>query len=67
MELEPMERRSLSALIKEKSARSGVIVTDHAYRDVLAVADRISILKDGRLHHLSDARSELRGFGYLPR
>ncbi|MBN2353911.1 MAG: hypothetical protein JXD23_15155 [Spirochaetales bacterium] len=67
MELEPMERSRLSVLIKEKSACSGIIITDHAYHDVLAIATRISILKDGRLNHAANVRKELMNQGYLPR
>jgi ABC-type lipopolysaccharide export system ATPase subunit len=65
-ELEPMERSRLVSLIREKGACSGIIITDQAYHDTLAVADRISILIGGRLHHTAGTRKELTSLGYLP-
>ncbi len=66
-EIEPLHRRPVGALIRETagSEQRGFIVTDHAYRDVLAVADRVLVLAGGVIRPAEGA-SDLRRWGYTP-
>jgi len=66
-EVEPMHRRPLGALIRRTAERCarGVIVTDHAYRNVLATADRVFVMADGVLRSAA-GEDDLRRWGYTP-
>ena len=53
-------------IISRRSDQEGIIVTDHDYRNVLDLCDRIILLFDGGSRHIKDP-SELVKFGYLPK
>ena len=61
----PIVTEELKKIILEKSSNRGIILTDHDYRNVLSVANRIFILLNGSLKELND-KEELKHYGYLP-
>ncbi|MFW6294041.1 MAG: ABC transporter ATP-binding protein, partial [Spirochaetota bacterium] len=66
-EIEPIHRGPLGALIRSVAREHdrGVVVTDHAYRDVLAIADRVLVMTDGVLRQ-AGGEDDLRRWGYTP-
>ncbi len=66
-EIEPLHRPALGDLIRETATRDGrgFIITDHAYRDVLSVADRVVVLSDGVIRS-AEGEGDLRRWGYTP-
>ena len=66
-ELEPIRREPLSWTIRRAASGRGLgfVITDHAYRDVLAIADRVVVMRDGVLLPAS-CEDDLRRLGYTP-
>ena len=46
--VEPIYQDSIKILLLGLKKEKGIIITDHYYRNVLEVADRKMIIKDGR-------------------
>lgn len=65
-EVEPKYREPLKERIREGTAEHGFVLTDHAYRDILDVSDRVVVLADGVLHDAPD-EADLVRLGYTPR
>lgn len=71
-EIEPVHREPLKQIIRAAShgapphdARKGVLITDHAYHDILDTADRVRVLADGVLREAS-GEADLKRWGYTP-
>jgi ABC-type lipopolysaccharide export system ATPase subunit len=66
-EIEPIHREPLKEMIRTAShdRRKGVLITDHAYRDILDTADRIEVFSDGVLRPAS-GEQDLKRWGYTP-
>lgn len=66
-EIEPIHREPLKDAIRQAAHgdRKGVLITDHAYRDILDTADRIEVFTDGVLRTAA-GESDLRRLGYTP-
>ena len=66
-EIEPVGRDAVGDAIRREAreANRGMVVTDHAYRDVLRVADRILVLIGGALRAAS-GEADLTALGYTP-
>ena len=66
-EIEPLHRGPVGELVREtaRNEQRGFMITDHAYRDVLAVADRVVVLADGVIRS-AEGESDLRRWGYTP-
>jgi ABC-type multidrug transport system ATPase subunit len=62
--LSPVMVAIVNQLIKENSSTKGIIITDHNYRNILEVATKIILMKDGKAHHINE-KSELIEKGYL--
>lgn len=62
--LSPGLVEAVNALIVERSAKNGIIITDHSYRNVLEICTRLVLMKNGKTNHLND-KSELVEKGYL--
>jgi ABC-type lipopolysaccharide export system ATPase subunit len=63
--IEPLYKDAIKEIIKEYKKNKGFIITDHYYLDVLEVANKKMILKEGVSHevlHLKDLVEN----GYLP-
>ncbi len=54
----------INELIAQGAKSKGIILTDHNYRNVIQIATHLTLLKDGKLHHLNDRR-QLLELGYL--
>jgi ABC-type multidrug transport system ATPase subunit len=63
--LSPIHKESIKNLIKSKANNKGIIVTDHDYRNVTEISDRIVLLHDGGTKNIKDVE-ELEFWGYLP-
>lgn len=61
----PIYKESIKKLIKTKAKNKGIIITDHDYRNVLEISDRIVLLYDGGIKIIEDAE-ELELWGYMP-
>jgi len=61
----PIMIEDLKKIILESSSTKGIILSDHDYRNVLAVANKIYVLKDGHIKKIEDKR-ELVRYGYIP-
>lgn len=62
--LSPLMIEKISQLIVEKSKLKGIIITDHNYENVVSVATKLVVMKEGKLYHLKNS-IELSKYGYL--
>ena len=63
--LEPMHIESAKNILTKRKNDKGIIITDHYYRDVLELADKKIIIRDGISHEISNLE-ELYNYGYIP-
>lgn len=63
-QLAPLHVETLKQMIVEEKRHKGILLTDHLYRHVTGIADRLYVLANGQSYLLSDER-ELVRFGYL--
>lgn len=61
----PIYKADIKTAIKQQSREKGFIITDHVYRDVLDVASRIVLLRDGGTKEIAN-KEELKYYGYIP-
>ncbi|GAB3297319.1 P-loop NTPase family protein [Hymenobacter tenuis] len=61
----PVHVEQLASLMQTAKYRTGLLLTDHRYAEVLALADVVYLLHGGRLEKLRDPWPELRERGYL--
>ena len=66
-EIEPIHREPLKDAIRHAAHedQKGILITDHAYRDILDTADRIEVFTDGVLRPAA-GEVDLRRLGYTP-
>lgn len=66
-QLMPRHVTTLKSLIREEIEHhgKGFVITDHQYRDVLRVSDRICLLKEGYVSEVSASGKELAALGYI--
>ncbi len=66
-EIEPVHREPLKQIIREAAHRDGkgMLITDHAYHDILDTADRVEVLTDGVLRQAA-GETDLKRWGYTP-
>ncbi len=62
--LSPIIIEKINGLITVMSNIKGIIITDHNYENVIKVSTKLVLMKEGKLHHLSD-KNELVEKGYL--
>ncbi|MCF0071768.1 ATP-binding cassette domain-containing protein [Dyadobacter sp. CY261] len=64
--LSPLSIEQMGKVIAEQKARKGILISDHAYEDVLGLADETYLIVPiGRSVLLKDIHSELEEFGYI--
>ncbi len=63
--LEPMYIESVKNILTKHKKDKGIIITDHYYRDILEIANKKIIIKDGISHEISNL-DELYNYGYIP-
>jgi lipopolysaccharide export system ATP-binding protein len=62
----PILVEEIKKMIIECSLSKGVILTDHDYRNVISIANRMYLIGNGVLRELSN-KDELIHFGYVPK
>lgn len=62
--ISPIYRNHIKMMIQEKSKTKGFIITDHDYRNILDVSNRIEFLHEGRLQEIEQLQ-DLVKLGYL--
>ena len=62
--LSPTSREVISKLIQERKEHKGIIITDHDYRNVISLSDRIMLMANGNLRKIDDLDG-LISYGYL--
>lgn len=62
--LAPIMIEKVNQLIKVNAKNKGIIITDHNYQNVIAVATKLILITAGKTHHLKD-KTELIEKGYL--
>jgi ABC-type branched-subunit amino acid transport system ATPase component len=60
----PVHTEAISKMIQQAKAEKGIILTDHLYRNVLCIADRLYVLANGSIYAIRD-HDELVSRGYL--
>lgn len=63
--ISPLHIDLVKKMIKDKSSKKGIILTDHDYRNVLDVANRYYLLFDGGLKPVK-TKQDLIEWGYVP-
>ena len=63
--LAPIMVEQLSEYIRNASNKKGIIMTDHLYRPVIELADRLLFMDSGTLREIRDPH-ELTQYGYFP-
>jgi ABC-type multidrug transport system ATPase subunit len=61
----PIIIEQMKKKITEYSKNKGIILTDHDYRNVLSVSNKIFIMKNGSIKEMK-TNEELREYGYIP-
>lgn len=65
-QIAPLHIETLQSLIREQTKAKGILLTDHIYRHVAAVADRLYMLSDGAARPIRQDTDLIR-YGYLNR
>ncbi|WP_073078155.1 ATP-binding cassette domain-containing protein [Chitinophaga jiangningensis] len=63
--LEPLLKEEVLHLLQEKKKEKGFIITDHDFRNIIQVSDRIMLIDNGVCRHIKQIQ-ELERFGYVP-
>jgi ABC-type multidrug transport system ATPase subunit len=63
--VEPLFKEKIKEFLTKLKVTKGIIVTDHYYKDVLAISNNNFLLKDGKLINII-GEAELISEGYLP-
>lgn len=63
--VEPLHKEDVKNLIKGYSQEKGFIITDHDYKNILAIATKMIILHEGSIKEIK-AEEDLVKWGYLP-
>lgn len=61
----PVHADAIKRIIGEETRRKGILLTDHMYRHVAELADRIFLLSDGTVRQVTGPADLVRA-GYLP-
>ena len=63
--ISPIHIELVKNMIREKSVKKGIVLTDHDYRNVLDIANKYYLLFDGGLKSIK-AKQDLVDWGYVP-
>lgn len=63
--IDPIYRDEIKNAIKMQTADKGFIITDHNYRNILDIADRVVMIHDGALRQINNP-TDLKYWGYIP-
>ena len=62
--LSPLLIEKINDLILKNAAQKGIIIADHNYESIIGISTRLTLLKEGKLHHIKN-KEELVEKGYL--
>ena len=62
--ISPLQAEEIKAIIRKRSAVRGFIVTDHQYRNILEISDKLVLLNNGATKIINDT-NELVAYGYI--
>jgi len=62
--LSPLMIDRVNEMIKTNSAKKGIIITDHNFKNVIKISSQIILIKEGKTHYVRD-NAELVEKGYL--
>lgn len=62
--LSPKIIEEIKTHIKEQTKQKGIILTDHQYKNVMEISDKIILLKDGSTKTVNEIE-DLKKFGYI--
>jgi ABC-type lipopolysaccharide export system ATPase subunit len=62
--LMPLQIEKVIELIKEEKEHKGLLITDHLYRPIIDIADRLYLLTDGKTHPVRGL-AEMEELGYV--
>lgn len=63
-QIAPLHVETIKALIRQEKPNKGILLTDHMYRHVADIADRLYVMVDGHTY-LTDSEQDLVRRGYL--
>jgi ABC-type multidrug transport system ATPase subunit len=63
--LEPIFKDQIQELLKEYRKEKGIVITDHDYRQIIEVSDRIILLLNGACKLIKNL-NELEDYNYIP-
>ena len=61
--LMPLQIEKMIELIQEEKANKGLLITDHLYRQIIAIADDLYLLANGKTHRIKNL-TEVEDLGY---
>lgn len=62
--LSPIAVEKVNLLLQQHAKQKGIIITDHNYENVIAIATKLILIQEGKAYHLT-SKSELIEKGYL--
>ncbi|HVW61301.1 MAG TPA: hypothetical protein VHC48_14720, partial [Puia sp.] len=62
--LSPLQTEKVKALLTAEKQNKGILITDHLYRDILDISDKLYVLSDGRTRP-ARGTEDLESFGYI--
>lgn len=62
--ISPMQINKIKAIIEEERGNKGFLISDHLYRHILNVCDRVYVLSHGKTRWVNE-NDELKKLGYL--
>ncbi len=63
--IEPIYKERIKELIGKYRTKKGFIITDHDYRNIIEVSDKLALIKDGALKNI-EKTEQLETYNYLP-
>jgi len=61
--LNPVQTEKVKELLREEKVNKGILLTDHMYRHVTDIANKLYVLTNGKLH-LTKTREDIETLGY---
>lgn len=62
--LSPLAVEKVNLLLQQHAKQKGIIISDHNYENVIAIATKLILMNEGKAHHLNN-KNELIEMGYL--
>lgn len=62
--LMPLHIEFLTAMINQEKQKKGILISDHMYRDIVALSDRLYMVSNGKLYTVSNVE-DLADYGYI--